>query len=282
MPLRDILLGALTYPDPTPDRAVRSAVALAGRLGADLTVAAIRADIPSVRNRLAEALIHVDQLVGEEEARSAANADHIAASARIAGAEAGVAVEANVMTAKLYMEGEALCVAARTRDLCLVPVGEAAPSSGDLAEAVLFGSGRPVLVYPEDHEWAPGDNFGVVAVAWDGSARAARAVADAMPILERAREVRVLVVSDEKPQAVPAVADDLIRHLARHGVTAALDVRSAVGRTIGGALVEHVAAHGVELLVMGGFGHARLREFVLGGATAAVLEAPPCPVLMAH
>jgi len=107
-------------------------------------------------------------------------------------------------------------------------------------------------------------------------------VADALPLLKRAAIVRVLVVTDEKPTTSAGAARDLIRHLERHGVTAILDEQSAAGQPIGEELRAFVAAQGVELLIMGGFGHSRMREFVLGGATAAMLEAPPCPVLMSH
>jgi nucleotide-binding universal stress UspA family protein len=282
MVYRDLLLGALTYPDPTPDKALRSGVALARRLGGDLCVAPVCVDIPSLRSRLADALIHMERLVEQEEARSIAAARHAEACARLAAEEAGVAIEARTLVARMYDEGAALCTAAHTRDLCLLPLGPAVLGDRDLAEAVLFGSGRPLLVYSEEAEIAPGDGFDAIAIAWDGSARAARAVGNAMPLLARAKAARILVVTDEKPQAVPSAADDLVRHLAAHGVTATLDARPAQGRPIGRALRDYVAERGIDLLVMGGFGHARLREFVLGGATAGVLEAPPCPVLMSH
>lgn len=282
MTFRDLLLGALTYPDATPDKAVRSGVALARRLGGDLMLAAVRVDIPSLRSRLAETLVHIERLVEEEEGRSVAAACHIEACARLAAEQAGVALEIRELTARLYEEGATLRAVAHTRDLCLLPLGPAVLDDRELAEAVLFGSGRPILVYPEDVEIAPGDGFGVAAIAWDGSARAARAVADALPLLARVGEVRILVVTDEKPQATAAIADDLVRHLAAHGVAAAVDALPAAGRPIGRAIRNYVVDRGVELLVMGGFGHARLREFVLGGATAGILESPPCPVLMSH
>lgn len=282
MTYRDLLLGALTYPDATPDKAVRSGVALARRLGGGVCVAPVRVDIPSLRSRLADALIHIERLVEEEEGRSVAAARHIEGCARVAADEAGVPVEIRPLTARMYEEGSALCAAAHTRDLCLLPLGPAVLDDRELAEAVLFGSGRPVMVYPEEVEITPGDGFDVIAIAWDGGPRAARAVADALPLLVRAGSVRILVVTDEKPAVGPAVADDLLRHLAAHGVNATVDARSADGRPISRTIRNYVVEAGVGLLVMGGFGHARLREFVLGGATAGVLEAPPCPVLMSH
>ena len=282
MAFRDLLLATLTYPDATPDRALRSGVALARRLGGELTLCAARVDIPTFGNPVANALIHLDALAEQEESRSAATAQLAASCAALAAAEAGVAMQPLPITVKLSEEGEAVAAVARTRDVCLLSIGPQVAADRALAEAVLFGSGRPVLVFPEAVEVVAADGPGVVAIAWDASARAARAVADALPLLRRARTVRIFVGVHEKPGALPGGALDLVRHLAAHGIDAAVDERPADGRTIGRMLADYVSAQGIDLLVMGGFGHARLRQFVLGGATSSVLESPPCPVLMSH
>ncbi|TAJ72001.1 MAG: universal stress protein [Phenylobacterium sp.] len=278
----DLLLTALTYPDATPDRALRSGVALAKRLGGELTLLTVQVDIPELHNPLANALLRLDQLSQLEEARSAATARLEAVCARIAAADAGTQIRTETVTARLYEEAETIARAARTRDATLVPIGPAVLADRALAETVLFGSGRPVLVYPEGQEIAPADRFGTVAIAWDGGARAARAVADALPILRRARDVRIFIALGDKPQAVKGAAHDLVRHLSAHGVSASVDERLAHDESIGHRLADYAAATQLDLLVMGGFGHARVREFVLGGATDAMLEAPPCPVLMSH
>jgi len=282
MDYSDLLLGALTYPDATSDRAIRSGVALARRIGGELTVMAVQVDIPVLHNRLANALVRLDELAVEQEARSAEAGERAGSCAAVAAAEAGVQLTVRPIVARLYAETEMVCAAARTHDLFLVPIGPAAPADRALAEAVLFGSGRPTLVYPEAVEITPRDGFATVAIAWDGSARAARSVADALPILRKARDVLILVAVGEKPQATPGIAHDLIRHLKTHGVEAVIDERRASHQPIGRTLREYAKAHQLDLLVMGGFGHARVQEFVLGGATASILEAPPCPVLMSH
>jgi nucleotide-binding universal stress UspA family protein len=282
MAYRDLLLAALTYPDATPDRALRSGVALAKRLGGDLTVLSVQVDIPDLHNPLANALLGLNRLTELEEARSAAVAQLEATCARIAADAAETTIRTEIVVARLYEEADVICRVARTRDITLVPIGPAVEGDRDLAETVLFGSGRPVLVYPESQEISPAALFGTVAIAWDCSARAARAVADALPILRRARQVRIFTALGEKPQAVKGAARDLVRHLEAHGVDAGVDERLAHEDSIGHRLADYVAAAQLDLLVMGGFGHARLREFVLGGATDAILEAPPCPVLMSH
>ena len=155
MTYRDLLLTALTYPDATPDRAIRSGVALARRLGGKLTLLTVRVDIPAINNALANAVVHLNEMAELEEARSAATAQLEAACARIAADQAGAEISTETITAKLFEEADAVSRAARTRDLTLVAIGPAVQADRDLAEAVLFGSGRPVLVYPEGAEIAP-------------------------------------------------------------------------------------------------------------------------------
>lgn len=282
MTFRDLLLPALTYPDTTPDRALRSGVALARRLGGNLTLAPIQVDLPELRNPVANALIDLDRKARMEEARSAAAAQLEGVCGRIAAEEASVPITVAPVTAKLYEEVDEIARMSRTRDVCLVPVGPSAPESRGVAEAVLFGSGRPVALYPDDLEISPADGFGAVAVAWDGSPRAARAVADALPLLRRAKDVRILVAVGEKPTAVTGIAQELLRHLSAHEIAARVDEVPVEARPIGRLLADYVAAERIDLLVMGAFGHARMREFVLGGATQAMLDSPPCAVLMSH
>lgn len=282
MLFRDLLLGALTYPDQTPDLALRSAVALAKRLGGQLTLAAVQVIIPRLGDPLANLLLDADNLARIQEAQSAAAARIVQGWTALAAAEADISMAAEPLSARFDDQGQALCEVARTRDLCLLPIGPSVPANRGLAEAVLFGSGRPIMVYPADEEVTPRARFETAAIAWDGGPRAARAVADALPVLRAAGSVRVLIATGEKPQVTEASADELVRHLKAHGVETLVDQSSAAGTPIGEILTDYVAVQRVDLLVMGGFGHARLREFVLGGATDSVLETPPCPVLMSH
>lgn len=282
MPYQDLLLSALSYPDATPDRAIRSGVALARRLGGRLTLLGIRVDLPQLHNPLANALLDLDRLSAKEEARSLAAARAAAAVARIAAEEFGLEADTETACAPLYDEAEAVARAARTHDLALISIGPAVLADRALAEAVLFGSGRPLVIYPEAVEIAPAARFGRVAVAWDGSRAAARAVADAMPVFATAQEVRVFTALGDKPEAVKDAAAPLVRHLRAHGVAAKIDERIDHDRSIGARLADYVDETQPDLLVMGGYGHARLREFILGGATQAVLENPPCPVLLSH
>lgn len=282
MAYTDLLLTTLTYPDATPDRAIRSGVALARRLGGQLTLLTVRVDLPQLHNPIANALLKLDDISKVEEARSAATAQLEAACARIASDIYQEPLETETVTAKLYEEAEVVARLARTRDLALIAIGPAVLADRDLAETVLFGSGRPVIVYPERIDATPGDGFKSVAIAWDGGRAAARAVADALPILQQAGEVRIFTALGDKPQAIKGTAADLQRHLRLHAIEAAVDERLDHDRAIGCRFGDYVAETKPDLLVMGAYGHARLREFVLGGATEAVLQDPPCPVLLSH
>ena len=119
-------------------------------------------------------------------------------------------------------------------------------------------------------------------VAWDFSRPAARAVADAMPILEKAKRVCVLTVTKEKAIDTRRSGAELAKYLARHGVEVVLDEVDAKGRGIGDVFEAHVTYRNANLLVMGAYGHSRIREFILGGATKRILARPPVPTLLSH
>ncbi|MGH6911094.1 MAG: universal stress protein [Phenylobacterium sp.] len=281
MSFKDLLFATFTYPDATPARALRSGVALASREVGALTQHAVRIDLPDISNRFSRALIDLDGMIADQEAGSAAIAEFAATCVAVAGEEDAVAVASLTCTAKLYEEGACVSSAARTRDLCLIAIGGGVAEGRSIAETVLFESGRPLLIFPEAVEVTPGPTFPTVAIAWDGGARAARAVADAMPLLAKADTVRILVVTGEKSSVDAGAADELVRHLATHRVTATVD-EAPVGRGIGQTLVDYAATRRLDLLVMGGYGHARAREFILGGATSRMLADPPCPILLSH
>ena len=152
----------------------------------------------------------------------------------------------------------------------------------DIADRLAVESGRPVLIIPKDGSHK---GFGKkVLVAWNARREAARAVFDALPLLQQAQEVKVIWVNpqDEGGVASDVPAGDICVALARHGVkceaTEVARPQTSVGRT----LLMRAAEYGSDLLVMGCYGHSRLREFVLGGASRHVLDHMTIPVLMSH
>jgi len=148
-----------------------------------------------------------------------------------------------------------------------------------MAEAALFESGRPVLFVPRIQTRAP--KIGRIVVAWDGSRTAARALADAHGLFEKAGAIDVVSISDPRVGYKELPGFNMTRHLARHGLNAELK-RLPMSGDIGETLLSYAADAGADLLVMGGYGHSRLREFVLGGTTRTMLQSMTLPVFMSH
>lgn len=279
---RDLLLALVSYPDPVPDVALRNAALLAARLGGEVTALAPAIRVTAPRSRFADLLIDLDELVRTEEARSAANARALTAGFETVARELGVPTRQQVEPIHLYGVPEQLAVRARSHDLAMAPYGPATTNDRSVVEAMLFQSGRPVLLFPDSTPLADEGRLQTIAVAWDGERPAARALADAMPLLTTAEQVRLLVVTGEKASVEPGAAADVVRHLALHGVRAEIDEVEADGAPIGEVLTRYVAGRNVDLLVMGAFGRSRARELVLGGATRSMLQNLVAPILMSH
>jgi nucleotide-binding universal stress UspA family protein len=168
----------------------------------------------------------------------------------------------------------------RLHDLTVV---DAEPSSINvdrgLIECLLIDSGRPVLVVP------PGrDAFSCrrIVLAWDGSARAARAAADALPFLRAAESVEVVSVEGEKDLTDTLMGADIAPHLSRHGVKATVHCLAAVNGDAAETLRDAATRFEADMIVMGGYVHSRLREMVLGGVTQSLLRQSPVTLFMAH
>jgi len=151
-----------------------------------------------------------------------------------------------------------------------------------LPQEVVLAVGRPILVVPYAGTWEEIGRH--VLVGWDSSREATRAINDAMPLLAGAEAVTVLAVDPAGGLAghgeVPGA--DIALHLARHGVEATIESTVSAGIGAGNTLLSRASDLGADLLVMGAYGHSRVRELLLGGATRTVLESMTLPVLMAH
>lgn len=171
---------------------------------------------------------------------------------------------------------------ARRYDMSIVaqPGPETAERETFLVEAALFESGRPVLIVPYIQQ-AP-LKLNRAMVCWDGSRPAARAVADAIPLLERTKAVELVTVTRGPGNSNEIPGADIAHHLARHGLKVELKHLVASDIDVPNALLSHAADIGADFIVMGGYGHSRLREFVLGGATRGILSSMTVPVLMSH
>jgi nucleotide-binding universal stress UspA family protein len=176
-------------------------------------------------------------------------------------------------------EDDLVAQQARLADLTVVPHPEAAEdaSSSDALHAVLFDSGRPVLVAPQR---VPAEQrIGTrICLAWNGTAESASAVLSALPWLRRAEAVRILA-ADEYQRRGPA-AQDLAGYLALHGVMAEIATFRPVDREVGAGLLRAAREFGADLLAMGAYSHSRLRQLLLGGVTRHVLEHASLPIMM--
>ena len=155
------------------------------------------------------------------------------------------------------------------------------PAVGDLIiEAALFDTGRPVLVVP--YIQRAGLRLDRILLCWDGSRSAARAAADALPFLRRGRLVEVVTVASEPAKTDEMPGADIAQHLARHDVKVELNRIVTVETDVASTILSHAADSSADLLVMGGYGHSRLREFILGGVTREILSSMTVPTLMSH
>jgi len=264
--------------------ALVAALALAQRMGAYVDVLHVKPDareaVPLVAEGTSAPVIEQIMALAEKEANARAAAAGRLFKAAVKEAKVAVA-GAKAVAGFRTVTGRApdeVSRTARVRDLVVMI---RVPGASDIdwrltLEATLMESGRPILLLPAD---AAG--FGkVVALAWNGSAEAARAASGALPFLVEAKQV-LLLEGVRGAASRPGLAA-LAEWLARHGVKGKPKRVALKGWPVGGTLVAEAAAAGADLLVMGGYGHSRLRETIFGGATRAVLEAAKLPVLIAH
>ena len=279
MAIKDILLALQSHPEPTKASMIEHAVAIAAALDSHIAAVAceIHLEIPS--SLISTSLLNVPALIAEETRKSRANVDQLLTAFEATAARQDVRFES---IRERCLSGEVpdmLVEYARLRDLTIVPVSE--DHARWCSEAIIFGSGKPTLVLPECPS-VPSFQLKTVLVAWDFSRAAARAVADAIPLLERAKHVRIVTVMGEKPVDSKHSAEELAKNLSRHGLEVELDRIESKGRTIGETIEAHAKSCDADMLVMGAYGHSRFREFVLGGATRTLLARPPLPILFSH
>lgn len=280
--MKDVLLQITSHPDPTPPEAIDQAVRFAAANSVGLTALAVQVELKTSSNWLANQLINLSEMCAEQEARSL-EACRKALDHFTAGCAAHKVSGATLLTqADYYAVGGHVAWYARTRDLCLVPWAGPMDGQRSVAETVVFESGRPVLLFRPGVADLPAEGFGDVVVAWDGGRAAARALADALPLLKRARRVRVLTIVNEKASAHAHLGAEVVRHLGAHGIAAVVEEVDAAGRKAGRVLSDHLAVHHADLLVMGAYGHSRFREFLLGGATEHMLHDPATPIFLSH
>jgi nucleotide-binding universal stress UspA family protein len=149
-----------------------------------------------------------------------------------------------------------------------------------IIESALFDSGRPVIVVPYIQK--RGLKLDRVIICWDGGRTATRAIADSLPFLKRARAVDVVIVATGRSNSDEIPGADIGHHLSRHGLKVEVKRIVAPDTDVPNSILSYAADSAADFLVMGGYGHSRLREFVLGGATRGILSSMTVPALMSH
>lgn len=283
MTYKSILLYFSADPRSSGVALARNAIALAMRLGARIQVHIVSPVVYRPSHwALGGSINAMAAGIERESAEIAARfVEDFEAAARLA----SIPVSITKDSLKGYEIGPFLAAEARLHDIVVGQLCEG-DEHRDAIETIIFQSGRPMLVFPSPSKGAAAPaaptKFDVIAVAWDGSRLATRALNDALPLLKLAKRVDILSVVDDKDLSALPRANGICGHLERYGVAAtSVDVQGGK-RPIAEVLEQETQRLGADLLVMGAYGHARAREFWLGGATKGLLDSPPLPLMLSH
>jgi nucleotide-binding universal stress UspA family protein len=221
----------------------------------------------------------VAQMIAESEKAALATIERFEAAARRS------LVSAEHRLVKTMGEAVPVILATLARRFDLSVFMQSEPNgvdNDDMIEASLFESGRPLIVVPYIQK--DGLKLDHVVCCWDGSRAAARAFNDALPLLVKAATVDLLIVLNEKTNSAENVirGAEIAKHLARHDVKVQISTIPAADIDVTNAILSYVADISATLIVMGGYGHAKLREVILGGVTREMLKSMTVPVFISH
>jgi len=281
MKIKEILLALTSFPVPTQARTIENVVAVAQKLEAMVSAIAFQLDVQSLIALYGDSF-DATGLVNADSELSEANAGDLLDLFETIATKRGIPHEQKLVRSRPTDLSRYLVDEARFRDLSIVPISAEDGRARVIAEQLIFESGRPILVLPDGSEREPSASLDNIAVAWDCSRPATRAVADALPFLLQGKQVRIFTAIDDKVIRMKESGPALSRYLARHGVVSELDEVKTGGRSIGEVFNDYVTQHKIDLLVMGGYGHSRMREFILGGATKSIFANPPTWTLISH
>jgi nucleotide-binding universal stress UspA family protein len=261
------------------DAAAHYAISLASTCKANLVGVAFVYDPKTSPNLLAgipAELIEAQRVAGQNLANEAVARFEAAAK------QAGIVTESQFLDVAPGKAGETFGRIARCFDLAVIRQAEPdkIAQEGPIIEGALFESGRPVIVVPYIQKHAA--KFDRVIIGWDGSRTAARAIGDAMPLLEGAKMIEVVTMATGPAKNTELSGIDIGQHFSRRGLKVAVKRIAVGGINVSDAILSHAADTSADFMVMGGYGHSRLREFVLGGATRGILTAMTLPTLMSN
>jgi nucleotide-binding universal stress UspA family protein len=280
MAIKDILLPLVGEPSAAAIATIDKCVAVAGDIGAQVTAMAVEEDVlvrPTVM--ISDGLDNADVA---EAVRSVTDAQGLLKAFDAAAVRFGVRGERRLGRFAAADIPAHFALGARLRDMSIVPVKPHDDQSEKIVERLIFESGRPILICPEEFATDLEVAFDDVVIAWDHTAPAARAVADALPMLQAATTVGIVTAADERTAAQRESGAALVRHLATHGIKASFEMVKVGGSSVGKVFGAYARANAIDLLVMGAYRHSRLTEWVWGGMTKTVIGRPPCWVMMSR
>lgn len=221
-----------------------------------------------------------DRLIEEENNRLRSLAETLADQARQEALSQGVACSAEVAQENYPALASLFAKRARIHDLTIFDAEmDTLSLSRGLLEEALFNGGAPMIIVPPGVTRFSANH---VLIAWDGSARAARAVNDALPFLRAALQVEILSISGEKDLSKSVQGAELAPHLTRHGINCTVKDIAATDGDIGETLRTQAGYFRADLIVMGAFVHSRLRQMVLGGVTQSMLKSSKVPLFLSY
>jgi nucleotide-binding universal stress UspA family protein len=278
MALKSVFTGLVCQEAPLPAEVVRYAISLAAHERAHLSVA-IAAPRLTAPSPIPVAAIH-GLVTGANRERDKHAKDAAAQFARDA-EMAGVTIDVETWHEAFPAARQKLLRHARAADIVVLPrAGDLLSLDRDIVEEMLFNSGRPTVIVPPG--WDKPFACRRLMVAWDGGARAARAVGDAMRFIEQAASVEIVCVSARTENAKDLEGAEIARHLARHAKAVTLTELTAKESDVGHTLRSHALAQGTDLVIMGGYAHSRLKQLLLGGVTTSLLGGAELPVLVSY
>jgi nucleotide-binding universal stress UspA family protein len=280
MPIKDILLPLVGEPDAAAIAAIDKCAAVAGDIGARVTAMAVETEV-MIRPKVTISS-DLENTAAAEAVRGVSNAHRLLQAFDTAANRSGLRNERKLVQLATTDIPAHFAQAARLKDLSLVPVRAHDGFSEKIVEALIFESGRPILLCPEEFAAELPVAFDNAVIAWDHSAPAARAVADALPMIQAAATVGIITVTDQITPAEQESGLALVNHLVEHGIKASFETVKIDGSSVGKVFEAYVKAKAVDLLVMGAYRHSRLNEIVWGGATKTVIGRPPCWVMMSR
>ena len=261
------------------DPAQDFSISVAKTLGAHLAGVAL-AFVPEVLSRFPQLPRDMlAEIVTHSENAAQAAIDRFDAAAR----QSEVSREYRMLKATEAEAPSVLATFARRFDLSVLMQSEPnVVNNDDMIETSLLESGRPLVVVP--YIQREGLQLNRVICCWDGSRAATRAINDALPLLVRAGTIDLLIVLNEKTgseeQEIHGI--ELEKHLARHDVKVEIETTRAADIDVTDAILSYAADRSGTLIVMGGYGHSRLREIILGGVTRDMLKSMTVPIFMSH